>query len=155
MWRVQYREDWTTTMPSTSKPAPLTLSSMSVSVGWSSPTWLHSLRNAVTLSTSNMPRSTAKEATDDQSVGYCRCVLKWVIGFLFFFLPMDSSDFWLMQYYIIEFFFYSVLIGGFCWLLHWFLRLELGFCIWVMHVFKFIINFVVDLLSEYFILFYL
>ncbi|GLT69209.1 hypothetical protein SLA2020_413780 [Shorea laevis] len=27
---LKYREDWTTTMPSTSKPAPLTLSSMSV-----------------------------------------------------------------------------------------------------------------------------
>ena len=66
IWRMHFRDGWTTTMPSTFKPAPLSRSSMSAMVEWSFPTWLHSLRNAATLSTRSMPRS--MEGTDDQFI---------------------------------------------------------------------------------------
>ncbi|KAF3962752.1 hypothetical protein CMV_012771 [Castanea mollissima] len=59
---MDFRDGWTTTMPSTFKPTPLTRPTMSALVEWPSPNWLHSLRNTATLSTRSM------EGTDDQFI---------------------------------------------------------------------------------------
>nr|POF25217.1 hypothetical protein CFP56_59765 [Quercus suber] len=63
---MNFRDGWTTTMRSTFKPTPLIRPTMSALVEWPSPTWLHSLRKAATLSTRSMSRS--MEGTDDQFI---------------------------------------------------------------------------------------